>query len=63
MTKWPAFKEAEEYLKMGRSTLYKPVRQNRVPAHKAGREWRFDAAEPDKWLKSGKPALPEGHER
>lgn len=62
MTKWLTLKEAAEYLKMGRSTLYKLVRQNRVPVHKAGREWRFDAAELDEWLKSGKLALPEDKE-
>jgi len=35
------------------------VRENRIPAHKAGREWRFYAAEVDEWLKTGKLALPE----
>ena len=45
---------AAEYLKMGKSTVYKLVRENRIPANKSGREWRFDAAELDDWLKSGK---------
>jgi len=44
---------------MGKSTVYKLVRESRIPAHKAGREWRFDAAELDEWLKAGKLALPE----
>ena len=59
MTEWLTLKEAAEYLKMGKSTVYKLVRESRIPAHKAGREWRFDAAELDEWLKSGKLALPE----
>ena len=45
MTKWLTMKEAAEYLKMGRSTIYKLLREGNLPAHKVGREWRFDAAE------------------
>jgi excisionase family DNA binding protein len=33
-------KEAAEYLKMGRSTIYKLLREGNLPAHKVGREWR-----------------------
>ncbi len=62
MTKWLTLKEAAKYLKMGRSTFYKLVRESRIPAHKAGREWRFDAEELDEWLKSGKLALPKKKE-
>ncbi len=34
--------------------------RNRIPAQKTRREWRFDATELDKWLKSCKLTLPEG---
>jgi len=47
MAKWLKLKEAADYLKMGRSTLYKLTRDGKMPAHKAGREWRFDAEELD----------------
>ena len=30
----------------------------KLPAHKAGREWRFDAQELDEYLKAGKLSLP-----
>ncbi len=59
MTHWLTMKEAAEYLKMGRSTIYKLLREGKLPAHKVGREWRFDAAELDEWVKAGKLALPE----
>ena len=59
-TKWLTVIEAAEYLKMGRSTVYKLLREGRLPAHKAGREWRFDAKELDDFLKAGRLALPEG---
>lgn len=53
MTEWLTMKEAADYLKMGRSTVYKLLREGALPAHKVGREWRFDAAELDEWIKSG----------
>jgi len=55
--------EAAKYLKMGKSTLYDLARKCNVPAHKMGREWRFDAAELDAWLKAGKLALLEQKEQ
>ena len=62
MTNWLTLEEAAKYLKMGKSTLYDLARKGDIPAHKMGREWRFDAAELDEWLKAGKLALPEDKE-
>lgn len=56
--KWLKLKEAAEHLKMGRSTIYRLSNEGGVPAHKAGREWRFDAAELDDLLKSDRLANP-----
>ena len=53
MTTWLTLEEAAEYLKMGRSTLYRLAREGQMPAHKRGRVWRFDAAELDAWMKEG----------
>ncbi len=55
-TKWLTVIEVAEYLKMGRSTVYKLAQEGKLPTHKVGRQWRFDAKELDKWLKSGKLA-------
>ena len=46
------FKEAEKYLKIPRSTLYKLLQEGRVPARKVGRHWRFVKAELEDWLKT-----------
>jgi excisionase family DNA binding protein len=51
MTNWLTLEEASQYLKMGKSTLYDLARKEKLPAHKMGREWRFDADELDRWLK------------
>ena len=63
MTNWLTLEEAAQYLKMGKSTLYDLARKRNVPAHKMGREWRFDAEELDEWLKAGKLALLERREQ
>jgi len=54
MTNWLTLEEVAQYLKMGKSTLYDLSRKGNIPAHKMGREWRFDAEELDRWVKSGK---------
>ena len=53
MTNWLTLAEAAQYLKIGKSTLYDLARKGKIPAHKMGRKWRFDAKELDEWLKSG----------
>jgi excisionase family DNA binding protein len=58
MITWLTLDEAAEYLKMGRSTLYRLAREGRMPAHKRGRVWRFDAAELDDWIKTEDDASP-----
>lgn len=55
-TKWLTVIEAAHYLKMGRSTVYKLAQEGKLPTHRVGRQWRFDAKELDKWIKSGKLA-------
>jgi len=54
-----SYKEAAHHLKMGCSTLYRLANEGRIPAHRTGREWRFDAEELDEWMKSGKRASQE----
>lgn len=42
--------ELSEYLKVPKSTLYKLVREGRVPCQKVGRHWRFRKDAIDRWL-------------
>lgn len=53
---WMAAEQAAEYLQMGKSTVHRLVHESRIPVHKVGRQWRFDAKELDRELKSGKLA-------
>jgi excisionase family DNA binding protein len=42
--------ELAAYLKIPKSTLYKLVREGKIPAQKIGRHWRFRKAAIDHWL-------------
>ena len=42
--------ELSAYLRIPRSTLYKLVREGRVPPQKVGRHWRFRKEAIDRWL-------------
>ncbi len=42
--------ELSTYLKISKSTLYKLVREGKIPCQKIGRHWRFRKAAIDRWL-------------
>lgn len=42
--------ELSAYLKISKSTLYKLVREGKIPCQKIGRHWRFSKAAIDRWL-------------
>jgi excisionase family DNA binding protein len=42
--------ELAAYLKISKSTLYKLVREGKIPSQKIGRHWRFRKGTIDRWL-------------
>lgn len=42
--------ELSAYLRISKSTLYKLVREGRIPSQKIGRHWRFRKETIDKWM-------------
>ncbi|EKD22415.1 MAG: DNA binding protein [uncultured bacterium] len=42
--------ELAAYLKIPKSTLYKLVREGKIPSQKIGRHWRFRKEAIDRWL-------------
>ncbi len=42
--------ELAAYLKVPKSTLYKLVREGKIPSQKIGRHWRFLKGAIDHWL-------------
>jgi excisionase family DNA binding protein len=54
-SKWLTIDELAEYLKMGRTKLYRMAQDGEIPASKVGNQWRFDREEIDQWMKSQRP--------
>jgi excisionase family DNA binding protein len=46
--------ELATYLKIAKSTLYKLVREGKIPCQKIGRHWRFRKPAIDFWLEKGR---------
>ena len=42
--------ELAAYLKISKSTLYKVVREGKIPCQKVGKHWRFRKEAIDRWL-------------
>lgn len=47
--------ELATYLKIPKSTLYKLVREGKIPSQKVGRHWRFRKKAIDRWLEETRP--------
>jgi excisionase family DNA binding protein len=47
--------ELSVYLKIPKSTLYKIVREGKIPCQKVGRHWRFRKVAIDRWLEEANP--------
>lgn len=46
--------ELAAYLKISKSTLYKLVREGKIPSQKIGKHWRFRKGAIDRWLEEKK---------
>lgn len=52
--------ELSGYLKIPKSTLYKLVRDGKIPSQKVGRHWRFRKVAIDRWLEQKGGVEPTG---
>jgi len=53
-SRWLSVEEIAFHLGIKKDTAYKWVAKKRMPAHKVGRLLKFNKAEIDQWVKSGK---------
>ena len=51
--RWLSVDEISAYLEIRRDTVYKWIRRRNLPAHKAGRLWKFRKEEVDSWVRNG----------
>lgn len=59
MTEWMTLRELARHLKLSEATLYQYAQQGRIPCSKVGRQWRFDRAGIDGWVRKGSSPQPE----
>jgi excisionase family DNA binding protein len=43
-------REVADYLQVHPNTIYRLLKQGKIPAVKAGRDWRFHSKEIDQWI-------------
>lgn len=52
---WLNAEEAAKYLGISITNLYAMAQSNKIPSHKVGKMWRFNAPELDTWIKTNRP--------
>jgi len=52
--RWYSLEEIAEHLGVSKDTVHRWIRNREMPAHKVGRLWKFDVAEVNDWVKSGR---------
>ena len=55
--------ELSIYLKIPKSTLYKLVREGKIPSQKVGRHWRFRKKTIGRWLDETRFEEPDSEEK
>ena len=58
---WLSADDIAVHLGVTKDTVYVWIAEKRMPAHKVGRLWKFQASEVDEWVRSGS-AAPSGED-
>jgi len=51
--KWMPVADIADHLGVAAITIYRWLEKGQIPAHRVGRQWRFNQSEVDAWVKSG----------
>jgi excisionase family DNA binding protein len=54
--RWMSVNEVAEHLGVAAITIYPWLEKRLIPAHRVGKQWRFNQSEVDAWVKSGNAA-------
>ena len=52
--RWLSLADLAAYLGIKQATVYKWIKRKGMPAHKAGKLWKFRKEEIDEWMLSGR---------
>ena len=50
--RWLSVEEIAKHLGVSKETIYRWVEKSKIPAHKVGRQWKFQVSEIDQWVRS-----------
>ena len=56
--RWLSVEEIAAHLGVNPDTVYKWIERKKMPAHKVGRLWKFQATEIDAWIRDGRASEP-----
>ena len=51
--KWLSVEEIAEHLGISKETVYRWLERKKIPAHRVGKLWKFQASEVDDWVRAG----------
>jgi len=60
--RWLSMDEITVHLGVSEDTIHRWIRLKGMPAHKAGRLWKFRITEVDEWIESGKASSDNGEQ-
>lgn len=52
-SKWLTVEQIAKHLQVSKETIYRWLDRGSIPAHKIGRQWRFQIPEIDGWVREG----------
>lgn len=53
MERWLSVEEIAQHLGVSKESIYRWLDRGRIPAHRVGRQWKFQASEVDEWVRCG----------
>ena len=51
--RWLSVDEIAQHLGISKETVYRWIEKKKIPAHRAGKLWKFKASEVDEWITAG----------
>ena len=51
---WVSLVEIARHLDVSKDTVHRWIRRRAIPAHKVGRQWKFQVSEVNEWVRAGK---------
>lgn len=55
MNNWLSIEEAATYIGISKTLMYEMANEDKMPVSKVGKQWRFEKAALDDWLRASKP--------